>query len=337
MSDDHGVLDSQELINLHAFHLENCKPYARIIDMIYPSWDDPKRVDEIPPMPVRFFKEYDLKTGPQESEFKLMVSSGTSGIRSRIFLSRSNGIAQQKALMNLGREVLGSARMPMLIMDTVSVQDSSKGFSARAAGINGFKLFAKRSKFILDESGELDQSVIASFAGANSFFVFGFTWVMWGILCELNNQNRTFSGESDVTVVHGGGWKKLEGTGVSKKDFKALAIKVFGPNTRVVDYYGMIEQTGSIYFECEDGYFHDTEYGSVVIRNPNTLSCAPDGELGLIQVNSILPRSYPGHSLLTEDLGRRWVTRCDCGLDTPRFKVVGRLKMVDVRGCSDAT
>ena len=38
------------------------------------------------------------------------------------------------------------------------------------------------------------------------------------------------------------------------KDFKALAIKVFGPNTRVVDYYGMIEQTGSIYFECEDGY-----------------------------------------------------------------------------------
>lgn len=337
MRPGHGVFDEQEFMNLHAFHLENCQDYARIIDMIYPTWNKPKRADAIPPLPVRFFKEHDLKSDSNDSELKLMVSSGTSGIRSRIFLSRVNGIAQQKALLNLGRDVLGPERLPMLVMDTEAVHDPATGFSARAAGISGFKLFAKHAKFVLGRSGELDQSVIHQFKATDKFFVFGFTWVMWSILRDLKMSDQIFPPELNVIVIHGGGWKKLEGTGVSKAEFRALAMKVFGPNTKVVDYYGMIEQTGSIYFECEEGYFHDTQYGSVIVRNPDTMDCLSDGQLGLIQVNSVLPRSYPGHALLTEDLGKRWLNKCECGLSSPRFQVVGRLKKVDVRGCSDAT
>lgn len=337
MSANDDQIDTHALINLHSFHLMHCNDYARIISMIYPDWGDPERVDAIPPLPVRFFKEYDLKSDLNDSELKLMVSSGTTGARSKIFLSRENGIVQQKALLNLGRKVLGPERLPMLIMDTSAVQDPSHEFSARAAGINGFKLFSKHSKFVLDQSGELDQSVIDHFAAVDKFFAFGFTWVMWNILRDLDNRNQRFPPGPDITLIHGGGWKKLEGTGVSKKGFQELAMKVFGPKTRVIDYYGMIEQTGSIYFECTAGYFHDTEYGSVIIRDPETMVCLSDGELGLIQVNSVLPRSYPGHSLLTEDLGKRWLGKCECGLLSPRFQIVGRLKKVDVRGCSDAT
>jgi len=333
---DNDCIDPQELLDLHAFHLEHCSDYARIIDSIYPNWSDAKHVDEIPPLPVRFFKEYDLKSNVGDQELKLMVSSGTSGVRSRIFLSRTNGIVQQKALMTLGKQVLGPQRMPMLIMDDASVVDHTQSFSARAAGINGFKLFSKTSSFVSDRSGVIDRSVLKHFAKIENFFAFGFTWVMWRILSELDNLNLRFPDHSNVTVIHGGGWKKLEGTGVSKEAFTGLATRVFGPKTRVVDYYGMIEQTGSIYFECSGGYFHDTKYGSAIIRHPETMQCLTKGELGLIQVNSVLPKSYPGHSLLTEDLGRKWVGQCECGSLSPRFQVVGRLKMVDIRGCSDA-
>ena len=49
-----------------------------------------------------------------------------------------------------------------------------------------------------------------------------------------------------------------------------------------------------------------------------------------------LPRSYPGHSLLTEDLGvLLGEDDCPCGRKGKYFKVTGRVPRAEVRGCSD--
>jgi hypothetical protein len=56
----------------------------------------------------------------------------------------------------------------------------------------------------------------------------------------------------------------------------------------------------------------------------------------LIQVVSALPASYPGHSLLTEDLGV--VEGCDnptTGMHGQYFRILGRLPRAELRGCSD--
>jgi len=59
-------------------------------------------------------------------------------------------------------------------------------------------------------------------------------------------------------------------------------------------------------------------------------------EVGLIQTLSILPRSYPGHVLLTEDLGRQiGVDDCACGKLGSYYQVEGRVKQAELRGCSD--
>jgi hypothetical protein len=51
---------------------------------------------------------------------------------------------------------------------------------------------------------------------------------------------------------------------------------------------------------------------------------------------SILPNSYPGHSLLTEDEGVLiGEDDCMCGRLGKYFKIVGRLKNAEIRGCSD--
>jgi hypothetical protein len=60
------------------------------------------------------------------------------------------------------------------------------------------------------------------------------------------------------------------------------------------------------------------------------------GEKGIIQVVSILPGSYPGHSLLTEDEGELLgEDDCPCGRLGKYFRISGRLKNADIRGCSD--
>ena len=57
---------------------------------------------------------------------------------------------------------------------------------------------------------------------------------------------------------------------------------------------------------------------------------------GLIQLISLLPTSYPGHSILTEDIGEVVEkNNCKCALYGKRFLVHGRVKEAEVRGCSD--
>ena len=51
---------------------------------------------------------------------------------------------------------------------------------------------------------------------------------------------------------------------------------------------------------------------------------------------SVLPTSYPGHNLLTEDLGRMiGLDKCKCGRKGKYFEVMGRVKNTELRGCSD--
>ena len=73
----------------------------------------------------------------------------------------------------------------------------------------------------------------------------------------------------------------------------------------------------------------------IIIRDSNGNFCE-NGKKGLIQSISPLPLSYPGHSLLTEDIGLVFPSPCKCGLKTKRFKVIGRLNKLQARGCSDA-
>ena len=98
----------------------------------------------------------------------------------------------------------------------------------------------------------------------------------------------------------------------------------------------MVEQTGSVFMECEYGNMHASNFSDVFIRRPRDFSIADVGERGIIQILSILPTSYPGHSLLTEDEGILiGEDDCKCGRKGKYFKIVGRLKNAEIRGCSD--
>ena len=55
-----------------------------------------------------------------------------------------------------------------------------------------------------------------------------------------------------------------------------------------------------------------------------------------MQLISLLPTSYPGHNLLTEDEGIIYgKNNCNCKRKGKFFKIIGRLKKSENRGCSD--
>ena len=88
--------------------------------------------------------------------------------------------------------------------------------------------------------------------------------------------------------------------------------------------------------QCECGHLHASIFSDVIIRNPYNFHVCDIGEKGIIQVVSAIPESYPGHSLLTEDEGIvLGEDDCPCGRKGKYFKILGRMKNAEIRGCSD--
>jgi phenylacetate-coenzyme A ligase PaaK-like adenylate-forming protein len=170
---------------------------------------------------------------------------------------------------------------------------------------------------------------------SEQILIFGFTFIVYEYLYKQAIKTGLKLDLSNTVLIHGGGWKKLISEAVTSEVFKENLKNVFGIN-HIHDYYGMVEQTGTIYMECSSGNFHAPIFSDVIIRRAHDFSIADVGETGIIQLLSILPKSYPGHSLLTEDEGvLLGEDDCVCGRLGKYFKVLGRLKNAEIRGCSD--
>lgn len=213
-------------------------------------------------------------------------------------------------------------------------------FSARGAGILGFSMFGSKRQYALDENMELDIEGMKTFLEAHkgeTIFMFGFTFMVWQHFYKKLLEKGYKPDLSKGVLIHGGGWKKLVNEKVSPEEYKARLNEVCGilPEN-VHDYYGMVEQTGCVYMECKCGHLHASAFSDVLIRRPYDFSLADKGEKGLIEVVSVLPGSYPGHVLLTEDEGMiLGEDDCPCGLKGKYFKIEGRIKNAEIRGCSD--
>lgn len=337
-AEEKRVLLNQRLKELTKLHYENCKEYQNIVNVIGKEWNT-KQYEEIPFLPVRLFKELDLKSVKEEEVFKIMTSSGTTGQAvSKIYLNRETASNQQKTLVKIVSGYLGGNRAPMLIMDCPSVLKDRKQFSARGAGILGFSIFASDKLYTLTDEMELDIERIEAFLEKHKgkrIFIFGFTFMIWQFFYKKLVETGKKLDLSNAVMIHGGGWKKLAQESVSSKEFKQSLKNVCGIEA-VHDYYGMVEQTGCIYMECECGHLHTSIFSDVIVRRMKDFSICDVGEKGVIQVVSMLPESYPGHSLLTEDEGMiLGEDDCPCGVKGKYFKVLGRMKSAEIRGCSD--
>ena len=326
------------LTNLVKHHADNCPDYARIVRILNLPSQTPSTIEEFPFIPARLFKELDLKSASEHLISNIITSSGTTGKGvSRIFLDQRTADSQKKVLHRIVSDVIGPERLPMLIVDRKSILKARSEYSARGAGILGFSLLGRKHTFVLNEKMGLDYYQLDKFLEKHSgskILVFGFTSVIWEHFVESLSKMESKVAIEKGILLHGGGWKKMVDKSVDNLRFKERVNAVCGIKN-VHNYYGVIEQTGSILLECEVGNLHCSNYSDVVIRRTDFSVCR-QGEEGLMQLISILPSSYPGHSVLTEDLG--YVSGeddCECGRLGKTIKVLGRVKEAELRGCSD--
>jgi phenylacetate-coenzyme A ligase PaaK-like adenylate-forming protein len=328
-----------EMAHLVEWHYRSCKEYSLLLDKMLGYSPTVNNLEDLPFLPVRLFKHERLLSVPSTEIIKTMTSSGTSGQSvSQIFLDKRTAAFQIKVLSRIMAEFFGRQRLPLLVIDCRATVVDRIRFSARTAGILGFSMFGRDIEYAFDDDMTLNKERIIRFLERHpnqDVLLFGFTFIIWQHFVQALEAEKEIFPLSRGILIHGGGWKQLYSQAVDDKEFKRRLYSVTQIQ-RVHNYYGMVEQTGSIFMECEAGHLHASVWSEVIIRDPLNFQPLPVGNRGLIQLISVVPHSYPGHSLLTEDEGEIiGVDNCACGRMGTYFKVYGRMESAEMRGCSD--
>ncbi len=324
---------------LTKYHFESCHEYSLMLKGLNFSIDKNYALEELPFLPVGLFKEFELTSVPKEKIVKTMTSSGTSGQRvSKILLDSATARSQSRCLSYIINSFIGNKRCPMIILDTELVKKDPRLFSARGAGIIGFSMFGRDVFFALDQDMNLRVEELKNWIDAhksNKIVMFGYTYIVWQFFQQVLQKQEIFLDIPDGELFHIGGWKKLRDKSVSAEKFRHDLKQVCG-NIYVRDYYGMVEQLGSVFVECEYGHKHCSIFSDIITRRAKDFSPCDFGEVGIIELMSVLPSSYPGHIILTEDEGRiLGEDDCPCGRKGKYFEILGRIKKAEIRGCSD--
>lgn len=330
-----------------AWHYERNKPFKKLCDKNeFNPYTPEFNLEDIPFFPVNIFKKFNLSSIPKEEISKTVLSSATtSGIPSKITIDAKTSRRQTKASTSVISDFLGKQRRPFMIFDIDPRKTNNRDITARSAATRGFLMLANKMQYFLEEQGinlrlNLDPfiySVNQFIKNNQDFTVFGFTYVIYMyVIKPLLDQGYSFD-LSSCKLAHIGGWKKLIDQSVSPLKFKKDIHQTLGILPKnIIDFYGFTEQMGIIYGEGEDGFKHVPVFAEVFIRDFDTLEPVKDGEIGLIQTISPIFSSFPGISVITEDVGRIVHRgKSHSGKYGTGFEIIGRAKDAELRGCGD--
>jgi len=308
--------------------------------------EDAHGISELPYLPVSVFKaDPPLSLVPPSEIKRVLTSSSTGGqVPSRVALDAATARRMTKGVTAIIRDFIGPVRRPYLVIDTPENLGRQRELGARGAAIQALASFATETVPCLrvNAESELDLDVEKLLGCADRWkqaevLVYGFTYVIWTqLVLKLRRQGIKLD-MPNVRVLHSGGWKRLEEQAVTKHVFARDVSELFNcPQNRVIDYYGMVENVGVVYPDCERGYKHVPAFADVIIRDPLTLAPVEKERAGLVQVCSVLPTSFPGFLLLTDDMGEIIANDgCSCGRRGLHFRFLRRVPKVEVRGCGN--
>jgi phenylacetate-coenzyme A ligase PaaK-like adenylate-forming protein len=329
-----------------AYAAERSVPFRRYLTGWPVDYQRAQTIAELPYLPVGIFKANPpLLLASAQSIVRTLASSATTGqIPSRVNLDGDTSKRMVKGVARIVGDFIGPQRRPYLVIDVPEASGGPGELGARGAAIQGLRSFATEmvSCLRLGAAGspEIDAGKLNDFATrwrGTEALAYGFTYVVWrhfvmplldrGVKLEMPN----------VHLLHSGGWKRLQDQAVTREAFTSGVASVFGcAADRVVDFYGMVENVGVVYPDCELGFKHVPAFADVIVRSPLTLRPVEAGEQGLVQVCSVLPTSFPGFLVLTEDIAE--VIRydgCACGRRGLCFRFVKRVPKAEVRGCGN--
>ncbi|NKC13054.1 MAG: long-chain fatty acid--CoA ligase [Gammaproteobacteria bacterium] len=262
-------------------------------------------LDEIPVFPTSVFKFCRLATAPETEIENWFTSSGTTGVKSQVARDRlsierllgsvnfgmkyiGEWFDHQMELVNLGPDRFNAKNIwfkyvmslvEMLYPTAFTVDNEHIDFAATLEHLRRIQKSGKTACLI-----------------GPPYFVY--------LLCEyMQAKQIDHSGEDQLYIITGGGWKTHEDKALVREEFNRLLMDTFKLKecSQIRDTFNQVE-LNTCFFEDDAQCKRVPPWVYARALDPKTLRPMPLGEPGLLSFMDASANSYPAF-LITEDIG----------------------------------
>ncbi len=297
------------------FQYDQNETYRLFADSVGAGPDKVKTVQDIPFLPISFFKTHTLVTGTHTAE-KIFTSSGTTGsVKSRHAVTDLS-IYRQSLLAGFQKFYGDPASYDLYAL--MPSPEENPG-SSLVFMVNEWRLQQGGAPdiFYLNRFEELAERLAHPVPSGKKRLIIGLTYALLDFTEQFPMQLP------GIIIMETGGMKGRREEMI-REELHDLLINRFGVNT-VHSEYGMTELLSQAWSKGE-GIFYTPGWMKILIREMNDpfsyLPGSGTGGINIIDLANFNSCSF----IATEDLGKAY--------SDGSFEVLGRYDNSDIRGCS---
>ena len=302
-------------LEVFKFQFENNRVYRSFCDLLYRHPSDIKRIEDIPFLPIEFFKSHDVLSSKQPVE-QLFTSSGTTGD-----LTSNHQVTDIKVYQESFRRAFnhfyGNVE-DYVVLALLPSYLERKGSSL----IYMVEDLIKRSQhpesgFYLHNLSELKDILIKLDADGTKVLLIGVSFALLDVVESYQFQLKN-------TIIMETGGMKGKRKELVREELHAILKQGFGVK-RIHSEYGMTELLSQAYSKG-NGVFECPKWMRILTRDPeDALTILPKNKTGGINVIDLANINSCAF-IATQDLGKT--------LPNNRFEIIGRFDNSDIRGCN---
>lgn len=305
-------------LEIFLLQYEQNEVYKKYVDTLQIDPKNIQKIEEIPFLPISFFKSHKIITATAEPEF-VFESSGTTGqVNSRHYINKLQLYKKcfRKAFQQFYDDpskwcILG------LLPGYLERQNSS--LITMVDDLVKYS-FNSKSGFYLYDHEKLYQTIVHNEITGQQTLLIGVTYALLDFA-------EKYSMKLKNTIVMETGGMKGKREEITREEVHEILKDAFGL-TSIHSEYGMTELLSQAY-SSGDGIFKSPSWMKILIReynDPFAVHSASDQKInGLINVID-LANLYSCCFIATDDVGRLYKNNS--------FEVLGRRDVSDLRGCS---
>ncbi|MCY7292926.1 MAG: acyl transferase [Ferruginibacter sp.] len=311
----------ENALQVFNFQYEHNEVYRSYCDILKIDSKNISTIENIPYLPIQFFKNKIIKTTHFETD-TVFESSGTTGsINSKHFIKDVS--LYEESFMHSFRQFYDDEK-DYCIIGLLPSYLERKG-SSLVHMVNDLiqKSGNKESGFYLYDYKKLKDVLLKNEAAKQQTLLIGVTYA----LLDFAEQNDM---QLNHTIVMETGGMKGRREEMTRKEVHSLLMKKFGLNV-IHSEYGMTELLSQAYSKG-NGIFYCPPWMKVLVRSeddPFNITSAKNvkddyatGAINIIDLANLYSCSF----IATDDAGKLFANNS--------FEITGRLENSDIRGCS---
>lgn len=302
-------------LEIFKFQFENNRVYRSFCDLLYIHSSDVKRLEDIPFLPIQFFKSHEILSTTHSVQ-QVFTSSGTTGaLTSRHLVTDIK--AYEESFRRAFTHFYGAVEdyVVLALLPSYLEREGSSLIYMVEDMIKHSKQV--ESGFYLHNLSELKDILIDLDTQGKKVLLIGVSFALLDLVESYQFQLKN-------TIIMETGGMKGRRKELVREELHEILKKGFGVNS-IHSEYGMTELLSQAYSKGR-GIFECPKWMQILTRDPeDPLTILPKNKTGGINVIDLANINSCAF-IATQDLGKT--------LPDNRFEVIGRFDNSDLRGCN---